>query len=91
MLNIKLYKKISVVALGAALISLPLFTACESDVVDLSPVDKFSDLTAYQTPQRCELSMIGAYDAAQCGLYVNTGSGWQRSYPFGAASIEQGE
>ena len=70
MLNKKLYKNISVVALGAALISLPLFTACESDVVDLSPVDKFSDLTAYGTPERCELSMIGAYDAAQCGMYI---------------------
>ena len=74
MLNRKLYKNISVVALGAALISLPLFTACESDVVDLSPVDKFSDLTAYGTPARCELSMIGAYDAAQCGMYIMAGS-----------------
>ncbi|WP_075556815.1 RagB/SusD family nutrient uptake outer membrane protein [Parabacteroides timonensis] len=91
MLNRKLYKNISVVALGAALISLPLFTACESDVVDLSPVDKFSDLTAYGTPARCELSMIGAYDAAQCGMYINSDNGWQRGYPFGAASIQQGE
>ncbi len=91
MLNKKLYKNISVVALGAALISLPLFTACESDVVDLSPVDKFSDLTAYGTPERCELSMIGAYDAAQCGMYINSTNGWQRGYPFGAASIQQGE
>ena len=87
----ELYKNISVVALGTALISLPLFTACESDVVDLSPVDKFSDLTAYGTPERCELSMVGAYDAAQCGMYINADNGWQRGYPFGAASIEQAE
>lgn len=42
MLYKKLYKNISVVALGTALFSLPVFTACESDVVDLEPVDKFS-------------------------------------------------
>lgn len=91
MVNRKLYKGISVVAFSAALISLPLFTACESDVVDLDPVDKFSDVTAYGTPERCELSMIGAYDAAQCGMYINSSNGWQRGYPFGAASIQQGE
>lgn len=91
MIHKRFYKNISAVALGAALFSLPLFTACESDVVDLAPVDKFSDLTAYGTPERCELSMIGAYDAAQCGMYINTGNGWQRGYPFGAASIIQGE
>ncbi|WP_165155953.1 RagB/SusD family nutrient uptake outer membrane protein [Parabacteroides sp. ZJ-118] len=91
MLYNKLYKSISVAALGIALFSLPLFTACESDVVDLEPVDKFSELTAFGTPERCELSVIGAYDAAQCGMYVNTGNGWQRGYPFGAASILQGE
>ena len=45
MLYKKLYKNISVVALGTALFSLPVFTACESDVVDLEPVDKFSELT----------------------------------------------
>ena len=46
MISNKIYKKILTVALGTALFSLPLFTACESDVVDLQPIDKFSDLTA---------------------------------------------
>ena len=68
MLYKKLYKNISVVALGTALFSLPVFTACESDVVDLEPVDKFSELTAYGTEERCELAVVGAYDAAQCGM-----------------------
>lgn len=87
-----LYKHLSIVALGTTLFSLPLFTACESDVVDLAPVNKFSDLTAYATPERCELSVIGAYDAAQCGMYINAVDyGWARGYPFGAASILQGE
>ena len=49
MISNKIYKKILTVALGTALFSLPLFTACESDVVDLQPIDKFSDLTAYST------------------------------------------
>ena len=83
MISNKIYKKILTVALGTALFSLPLFTACESDVVDLQPIDKFSDLTAYSTPDRCELSVIGAYDAAQCGLYINTGNGRTRGYPWG--------
>lgn len=87
----RFYNNITAIALGTVLFSLPLFTACESDVVDLEPVDKFSDLTAYGTPERCELSVIGAYDAAQCGMYINTDNGWQRGYPFGAASIIQGE
>lgn len=73
MLYKKLYKNISVVALGTALFSLPVFTACESDVVDLEPVDKFSELTAYGTEERCELAVVGAYDAAQCGMYINPG------------------
>lgn len=36
MLYKKLYKNISVVALGTALFSLPVFTACESDVETLN-------------------------------------------------------
>ena len=42
MISNKIYKKILTVALGTALFSLLLFTACESDVVDLQPIDKFS-------------------------------------------------
>lgn len=76
MLYKKLYKNISVVALGTALFSLPVFTACESDVVDLEPVDKFSELTAYGTEERCELAVVGAYDAAQCGMYVDPNDFW---------------
>lgn len=87
----KFTKTISVAALGTALVSIPLFTACESDVVDLYPVNKFSELTAFQTPERCELSVIGAYDAAQCGMYVDVATGRTRGYPFGGASIIQGE
>jgi hypothetical protein len=65
-----------------------VFTSCEKDVIDLSPIDKLTDITAYETPERCELSVIGAYDAIQCGLYNES---YSRGYPFGAASILQGE
>lgn len=67
---------------------LAVLTSCEDDVINLSPVNSFSELTAYDTPEHCELSIIGAYDAAQCGKY---GDSWSRGYPFGAASIMQGE
>jgi hypothetical protein len=70
------------------IVALTAFTACESDVIDLSPVDKLSDITAYTTAERCELAVIGAYDAAQCGIYNGS---YSRGYPFGAASIMQGE
>lgn len=73
---------------GMALAGTALLVSCESDVIDLSPVDKFSDNTAYETAERCELAMVGAYDAAQCGMYNGS---WTRGYPFGAASIIQGE
>ncbi|MDR3129559.1 MAG: RagB/SusD family nutrient uptake outer membrane protein [Tannerellaceae bacterium] len=63
-------------------------TACEKQVIDLVPIDKFSELTAFDTPEHCELSVIGAYDGAQCGRY---GDSYSRGYPFGAASILQGE
>ncbi|MBF0648576.1 RagB/SusD family nutrient uptake outer membrane protein [Dysgonomonas sp. GY75] len=85
MLQNKILKiTISLFTIVAALV----FTSCEKDVIDLSPVDKLDDITAYETPERCELSVIGAYDAIQCGLYNDS---YSRGYPFGAASIIQGE
>jgi hypothetical protein len=71
-----------------ALLAGACLTACEKQVIDLVPVDKFSDLTAFDTPEHCELSVIGAYDALQCGRYNGS---YSRGYPFGAASILQGE
>lgn len=73
-------------AFGLSLIcSTGLWTSCEDTVLNLEPVDTFSELTAFSSPERCELSVIGAYDAAQCGLYSNGSR--TRGYPFGAASI----
>ncbi|MDR1980675.1 MAG: RagB/SusD family nutrient uptake outer membrane protein [Tannerellaceae bacterium] len=85
MLHIRIVKSIAFATLAFALTAI---TSCEDQVVDLTPVNKLSDLTAYETPERCELSVIGAYDAAQCGVYNGS---YARGYPFGAASIMQGE
>lgn len=83
-----LFKNITYALAGATLLAAPFLTSCESDVIDLEPIDKIPDYTAYTTPERCELAMVGAYDAAQCGKY---GDLYTRGYPFGAASIIQGE
>lgn len=72
-----------------SLFSLAVLSSCDKDVVDLSPVDRITDQTAFSTSARCELSVIGVYDAAQSGDYNATGA--YRGYPFGAASIEQSE
>ncbi len=70
------------------IVTLNLFISCESEVVDLEPVNSLTDLTAFTSPERIELAVIGAYDAAQCGFYNGS---YQRGYPFGAASIIQSE
>lgn len=82
------FKK-NILGAGLAMLALsPIYVSCESEVVELEPVANFSDLSAYTTPARCELAMIGAYDAAQCGSYNGS---YSRGYPFGAASTIQGE
>jgi hypothetical protein len=75
-------------ALTALALTLTALTSCEDEVIDLQPINKISDLVAFETAESCELSIIGAYDAAQCGIYNGS---YSRGYPFGAASIMQGE
>ncbi len=78
--------------LAAGLLSLVLsFTmiSCNEEVLDLLPANSVAYTDAFSTPKLCELSMVGCYDAAQSGYYpVNN---QRRGYPFGAASIEQGD
>lgn len=69
--------------------SLLTFMSCENDTVNLSPIDRITDETAYDTPERCALAITGVYDAAQSGYYI--GNNARRGYPFGAASIIQSE
>ncbi|GHB65871.1 hypothetical protein GCM10007390_19980 [Persicitalea jodogahamensis] len=72
--------------LGTAL-GLLAVTSCQ-DITDLQPADAFSETTAFSTPQRVELSVIGMYNAAQSGTYAGN---VVRGYPFGAANVQQSE
>jgi len=75
------YKKI--IALGTVL---TMAAACT--VTDLQPTDALSEATAFQTPERIELTVAGVYDGAQSGYYAG---GAVRGYPFGAAHLQQGD
>ncbi|MEQ1744847.1 MAG: RagB/SusD family nutrient uptake outer membrane protein [Saprospiraceae bacterium] len=73
----------------AAILAFSAFTvACEKEVTDLQPFDRITETAAFATPERCALSMVGVYDAAQSGFYAG---GAVRGYPFGAANVEQGD
>lgn len=65
-----------------------LFSSCDKEVTDLKPYDRITEISAFESPERVELAMAGVYDAAQSGFYLG---GAVRGYPFGAASIEQGD
>ena len=79
--------KTAVGAVGLALLSLTV-TSCDKEVTDLQPFDRITETLAFETKERCELSMVGVYDAAQSGFYAG---GQVRGYPFGAANTEQGD
>ena len=65
-----------------------LFCAIACDVIELTPQNALSDATAFTTPERIELTVVGVYDAANSGFYLG---GQVRGYPFGAAHVEQGD
>jgi hypothetical protein len=69
-----------------------LFSGCKK-ALELAPYNALGDATAYETPERNLLALYGVYDAAQSGDYdpLNGTAHSIRGYPFGAASIEQGE
>ena len=63
-------------------------SSCQKKVLDLVPFTAQSDESAFANPDAVQLSMYGVYDACQSGFYLG---GAVRGYPFGAASIEQGD
>ncbi|WP_460880495.1 RagB/SusD family nutrient uptake outer membrane protein [Pontibacter rugosus] len=66
-----------------------MITSCEKQTLDeITPSDSLTEASAFTTPERIMLAMNGVYDAAQSGFYANNAV---RGYPFGAASIEQGD
>lgn len=61
-------------------------TSCEK-VLDQQPYSAFTDESVFTTADRANLALNGVYDAAQTGGPTLAG----RGYPFGAATIEQGD
>jgi hypothetical protein len=84
--------KISHVLWGMLFLSF-VITSCEEEFLELKPFSSISDASAFDTPDLINLSVAGVYDAAQSGFYqASQGAAFQvRGYPFGAASIEQGD
>jgi hypothetical protein len=68
---------------------LAFFTSCEDETTVPKPVDRFNDVTAFETLANCELSVVGVYSQAQSGMYPANNT--SRGYPFGAASIQQSD
>lgn len=56
-------------------------------VLDQQPFSSFTDESVFTTEARANLALNGVYDAAQTGGPSLAG----RGYPFGAATIEQGD
>lgn len=56
-------------------------------VLDQQPFSAFTDESVFTTEARANLALNGVYDAAQTGGPSLAG----RGYPFGAATIEQGD
>ncbi len=77
-----------ILAVGLALVLSMVNVSCDKEITDLQPFDRITEAVAFQTPERCELSMVGVYDAAQSGFYL---AGQVRGYPFGAANTQQGD
>jgi hypothetical protein len=88
-----MYNKLFRFKLGLVLVALLTFTSCDEEKLDLRPFSSISELSAFENPELIALSVAGVYDAAQSGFYqAAQGAAFQvRGYPFGAASIEQGD
>jgi hypothetical protein len=71
------------------LLSISILGSCKK-VLDVAPYDSLTDATAFETPARIDLAMNGVYDAAQSGFYAGSYVN-NRGYPFGSASIQQGD
>jgi len=82
------FKKLKNKFPAAIMMMLLILSSCEKKVLDLQPYSSFSDVSAFEDEAKITLSVTGVYDAAQSGFYLR---GLVRGYPFGAASVEQGD
>jgi len=78
------------ITVPALTFSLLLTTSCDKEVLELTPVDRITEVAAFENAARVELAVAGVYDAAQSGFYLGSFVN-NRGYPFGSASIEQGD
>jgi starch-binding outer membrane protein, SusD/RagB family len=83
--NTSFIKKISA---ALFLTGILLGTSCKK-YTQLQPLDALSSTVTFSTAANVELAAAGMYNSAEVGSYNGATPG--RSYPFGAASIEQGE
>lgn len=72
------------------LVFVMIFSSCEKNI-DLQPYNQVSETAAFQTPELTALTVTGMYEAAAIGYYANPVNPAYRGYPFGAASVEQGD
>ncbi len=77
----------AVVLMTLLVVSVLLNSCTKEKILDLSPYNQVSELTAFTSPSLIELSVVGMYNAAQRGDY----GGGLRGYPFGAAFVQQGD
>jgi len=83
-------KYIRTISMAGLILALSV-TSCKK-FTELNPQDKLSDKTAFTTKANIELALNGVYWQAAVGRYdPGTGLTTGRGYPFGGASIEQGE
>ena len=71
------------------LFGLAILFSCTDQAINIGQKDAITYGVAFSTADRCELAIVGCYDAAQSGYYP--GNNQRRGYPFGAASVEQGD
>jgi hypothetical protein len=69
-------------------VMLTVLSGCQKKVLELQPYSSFSDASAFADAAKVNLAVNGVYDAAQSGFYAG---GAVRGYPFGAASVQQGD
>lgn len=86
--RLSLQSRIFVIFILSGLMMLP---SCKK-FTELNPLSSLSEATAFTDPSKIELVANGVYQAAAVGFYdPGTGRVAGRGYPFGGASIEQGE
>ena len=72
---------------ASAITALVLVASGCQTVLDEAPYNAFTDESVFTTPERALLALNGVYDAGQTGSTTLGG----RGYPFGAATVEQGD